>query len=159
MTMAKTLIPNKEWLITKNKTKLGSISKNKKGYKFFKKNLIVPFKTLEEVKVELGITNFDDVPNLKNNSSNDLIIYDYPCSNKPFDPVYNLKQKLPLFSKSAKSKSQYCAGYYIIKFRKGWVKSFCPKLITLERYPYHGPFKTEREMKDMLNSINKHESS
>ena len=63
--------------------------------------------------------------------------------------------KVPLFAKSAKSKSQYCAGYYVIKFRKGWVKSFCPKLITLERYPFHGPYKTEIEMKAMLNTVNK----
>jgi hypothetical protein len=69
--------------------------------------------------------------------------------------MYNVKKKLPLFAKSDKSKSQYCAGYYVIKFRKGWVKSFCPKLITLERYPFQGPFKTESEMKSTLNIVNK----
>ena len=84
-----------------------------------------------------------------------FFIYDYPCTSKPYVPVYNVKKKLPLYANSAKSKSQYCAGYYIIKFRKGWVKSFCPKLITLERYPYHGPFKTESEMRDQLNITNK----
>ena len=83
------------------------------------------------------------------------IIYGYPTSSRPYEPVYNVKKKLPLFAKSAKSKSQYCAGHYVIQFRKGWVKSFCPKLITLERYPYAGPFKTEAEMKAMLNSVNK----
>jgi hypothetical protein len=49
----------------------------------------------------------------------------------------------------------YCAGYYVIQFRKGWVKSFCPKLITLERYPYKGPFKTEEEMKTTLSQLSK----
>jgi len=48
--------------------------------------------------------------------------------------------------------------FVVIKFRKGWVKSFCPKLITLERYPYFGPFKTENEMKITLNNMNKHDS-
>ena len=43
----------------------------------------------------------------------------------------------------------------VIKFRKGWVKSFCPKLITLERYPFQGPFKTELEMRSILNSVSK----
>jgi hypothetical protein len=69
--------------------------------------------------------------------------------------VYNVRKKLPLFAKSDKSKSQYCAGYYVIKFRKGWVKSLCPKLITLERNNYYGPFKTENEMKIVLNTVNK----
>jgi hypothetical protein len=40
--------------------------------------------------------------------------------------------------------------WYSIKFDKGWVKSFCPKAITIERYPYKGPFKSELEMKTVL---------
>ena len=68
--------------------------------------------------------------------------------------MWDLKKKLPLFTKSEKSKSVYCAGYYIIKFNKGWVKSFCPKLITIERYDYKGPFKTEIEMRQQLSIEN-----
>jgi hypothetical protein len=82
-------------------------------------------------------------------------IYEFPCSSKPYNPVYDVRQRLPIYSKSDKSKSQYCAGYYVIKFRKGWVKSFCPKLITLERYPNQGPFKTEIEMKQVLSSMSR----
>jgi len=59
-----------------------------------------------------------------------------------------------LFTKSPKSKSLYCAGYFIIRFEKGWVKSFCPKLITLERYEYKGPFKTNLEMRTELSKAN-----
>lgn len=69
--------------------------------------------------------------------------------------MFDVKRHLPLFTKSNKSKSVYCAGYYIIKFDKGWVKSFCPKLITVERYQYEGPFKTELEMKQRLNNANR----
>ena len=65
--------------------------------------------------------------------------------------MYDIKRKLPLFTKSEKSKSLYCAGYYIVRFEKGWVKSFCPKLITVERYETRGPFKTEFDMKSELN--------
>jgi hypothetical protein len=68
--------------------------------------------------------------------------------------MYDVKRKLPLFTKSSKSKSLYCAGYYTIKFEKGWVKSFCPKLITIERYEYRGPFKTELEMRTELSRVN-----
>jgi hypothetical protein len=48
----------------------------------------------------------------------------------------------------------YCAGYYIIHFDKGWVKSFCPKLITVERYETKGPFKTDLEMRTALSKAN-----
>jgi len=79
------------------------------------------------------------------------IVYGFPTSVNPYNTMYDVKRKLPLFTKSEKSKSAYCAGYYIIRFDKGWVKSFCPKLITVERYETRGPFKTELEMRQELS--------
>jgi hypothetical protein len=160
MSTAKILIPNKEWLITDDHKKVGSISKEKKGYNVLRRGQSVPFKSLAEIKEKLGIALFEEsVKRARSQSSENLVIYDFPCSNRPYEPVYDVKKKLPLFAKSSKSKSQYCAGYYVIRFRKGWVKSFCPKLITLERYPYYGPFKTENEMKFQLTKIVKHEAA
>ena len=83
------------------------------------------------------------------------MVHDMPTSCIPFNPIYDVKRKLPMFSKSNKSKSLYCAGYFIIRFEKGWVKSFCPKLITIERYESKGPFKTEIEMRTELSRANK----
>lgn len=158
MSTAKILIPNKEWLVTENEHKLGTISKEKKGYSFLRKGKSVTFKSLSEIKETLGIIAFEEsIRKSISNSHDNYAIYDFPCNDKPFDPIYSLKQRLPIFSKGAKSKSKFCAGYYLIKFRAGWKKSFCPKLITLERYPYHGPFKTDEEVKSQLIKINKHE--
>jgi hypothetical protein len=81
-------------------------------------------------------------------------VHGFPTSCIPYNPVYDVKRKLPLFTKSEKSKSLYAAGYYIIKFEKGWVKSFCPKLITIERYESKGPFKTELVMRTELSKAN-----
>jgi hypothetical protein len=67
--------------------------------------------------------------------------------------MYDVRRKIPLFTKSEKSKSVYCAGYYVVKFDKGWVKSFCPKLITLERNDFKGPFKTELEAREELGRV------
>ena len=155
---AKVLIPEKEWLIKDQNNKIGSISKVKKGYLFLRKGKSMPFQNLSDLKSQLGIALFESgISKVKSTQieSKNYVIYDYPCSSKPYEPVYSVKEKLPLYAKSDKSKSQYCAGYYVIQFRKGWVKSFCPKLITLQRYPYHGPFKTEAEMKATLNNNNK----
>ena len=159
MNTAKVLIPNKEWVVTEDSKKVGAITKDKKGYHFIHKGKAVGFKTLSELKTQLGIELFEESIRKKTQESTDknYIIYDFPCSSKPYDSVYSVKERLPLFAKSSKSKSRYCAGYYVIKFRKGWVKSFCPKLITLQRYPYYGPFKTETEMKTALNNANKYE--
>ena len=154
--ISKVVIPNKEWIIEDHGQKIGSVAKLKKGYEFFRRGQKINFKDLKALTDEFGVTlaegkkphNFEIEPV-------SYKIYEFPCSSKPFEAVYNVKKKLPLFAKSAKSKSQYCAGYYVIKFRKGWVKSFCPKMITLERYQFCGPYKTEIEMKAMLNTVNK----
>ena len=82
-------------------------------------------------------------------------VHGYSTSTKPHNSMFDIKKKLPLFTKSKDSKSLYCAGYYTIRFDKGWVKSFCPKLITLQRYDYKGPFKTEMEMRSMLSKVSK----
>lgn len=155
---AKVLIPEKEWLIQSNDQKIASVSKHKKGYLVMQKGQSVPFKSLAEIKSQFGIDIFEGkIKKIKSDIATDknYVIYDFPCSSRPYEPVYSIKQKLPLFAKSVKSKSLYCAGYYIIRFKKRWARSFCPKLITLERYPYQGPFKTEQEMKIILNTMNK----
>ena len=154
--ISKILIPNKEWIIEDHGEKIGSIAKSKKGYSFLRKGQKISFKSVNEITEELGIALVGSTPAIqKVEDAVQYNIYNYPCSSKPYEPVYNIKKKLPLFAKSSKSKSQYCAGYYVIKFRKGWVKSFCPKLITLERYPYYGPYKTDVEMRAVLNTVNK----
>lgn len=81
-------------------------------------------------------------------------VHGFPTSCVPYNPVYDVVRKLPLFTKSEKSKSLYAAGYYIIRFEKGWVKSFCPKLITIERYESKGPFKTDIVMRTELSKAN-----
>ena len=85
---------------------------------------------------------------------NEKYVHGMPTSCTPYNPIYDVQRKLPMFSKSNKSKSLYCAGYFIIRFNKGWVKSFCPKLITIERYKNKGPFKTEIEMRTELSRVN-----
>jgi len=156
-TKAKVLVPNQVWIVEDHGTKLGTLNKEKKGYAFFRNGVKTKLHDLSEVKAQFGSDLFrENVESIKSVKTNDSkYIYDYPCSSKPYNPVYNIKKRLPIYAKSSKSKSLYCAGYYVIQFKKGWVKSFCPKLITLERYPFQGPFKTESEMKTVLNQVNK----
>ncbi len=154
--ISKVIVPNIEWIIEDQGQKIGSVVKIKKGYDFFRHGQKINFKDIAEITQKFGANLFEEKKTLKFEIEPiSYKIYDFPCGSKPFGAVYNVKKKLPLFAKSDKSKSQYCAGYYVIKFRKGWVKSFCPKLITLERYQFHGPYNTETAMKVMLTTVNK----
>ena len=83
---------------------------------------------------------------------------------KTFDFNEKLDDKIAkplaeIYSKTPKSKSLFCAGYYIICFEKGWRKAYCPKLITLQRYPFKGPIKTKLEMQQVLNNAIKEQNT
>ena len=81
-------------------------------------------------------------------------IHGYPVNVKPWNILYDVKHKFPIYTKTNKSKSYFCAGYYIIKFNAAWVKAYCPKFITLNRYQYQGPYKTKFEMQEQLRIAN-----
>ena len=151
----KVLIPNKEWLIQLGDEKIGTLEKSKLGYTFWKHGEKFSVKDISQINHLFGINISLPALSIEKIDNAKFSIYDFPCKSKPFKPVYNVKKRLPLFTKSDKSNSQYCAGYYVIQFRTGWVKSFCPKLITVERNNFQGPYKTENEVKQILNNLNK----
>ena len=150
---AKEILKNKFWIVESQGEKLGTISlSEEKKYMLSEATGTRFFKNINQLKrqlnAEISWTSKEDI------TENSKEVYNYPTSCTPFNPMYDVKRNLPLFTKSNKSKSLYCAGYYIVKFDKGWVKSFCPKLITIERYESTGPFKTEIEMRTELSKAN-----
>lgn len=154
---AKAVIDGKFWIVEKDDQKVGILKYNdQKKYVFSSQNTVTTFKNKTELFEEFGSDFFSKVKTTDFMiNSEPHSIQGYPTSCSPFNPMFDVKRHLPLFTKSDKSKCMYCAGYYIIKFEKGWVRSFCPKLITLDRYEYEGPFKTELEMKNKLSHVTK----
>jgi hypothetical protein len=151
---AKPIVDGKFWIVEQDEHKVGVLKLNEqKKYVFSSKDTVTVFDNKKKLFETFG-SNFFVVKKKEEQivTEFDKDIQGYPASTTPYNPMFDVKRHLPLFTKSNKSKSVYCAGYYIIKFDKGWVKSFCPKLITIERYQYEGPFKTELEMKNRLNN-------
>jgi hypothetical protein len=150
---AKPIVDGKFWIVEENGVKIGTLHKKENnrfmlsasdGSSFFGKR--------EELIKAFGKDFFSSKIKTTISQDENCDVYGYPTSCHPFNPMFNVQKRLPLFTKSQASKSLYCAGYYIIRFNKGWVKSFCPKLITIERYENKGPFKTELEMKQVLSN-------
>jgi hypothetical protein len=79
--------------------------------------------------------------------------YPDPFAIEEGHPDYN--PDLPLYSKIERNSVYYSAGYYCINFEKGWKQANSPKLATLEKYGYEGPYKTELEMRQRLRFLNK----
>lgn len=73
-------------------------------------------------------------------------VFGYPALDQE---LFNKQEidNLPCFTKTERSKVFVAAGYYGICFDNGgWMSSFCPKAVTLQKYPYIGPFKSETDM-------------
>ena len=131
------------------KTRASLTAFNKRTDRYF-------YERLSRKKNEQEIKNFFIAKIIKEaDNAEPNEVHGYATSAAPHNSMFDVKRKLPLFTKSSDSKSLYCAGYYVIRFDKGWVKSFCPKAITLQRYEYQGPFKTEIEMKQVLSNVSK----
>jgi hypothetical protein len=148
---AKPIIDGKFWIVEQDGVKVGLLHKKENNkYTFSNKEGEAVFNKKDELVKQFGVDFFlvSEKTTVAHAEVRD--VYGYPTSSRPYNPLFNVQKRLPLFTKSPASKSLYCAGHYIIKFDKGWVKSTCPKLITIERYEYKGPFKTELEMKHVL---------
>ena len=149
---AKPVLKDKFWIVEQDEERIGTISLNDDRYMFSNQSETCFFDNKRQMKKKFGVDIIwtDITPSDTNHSKVNHTVHGFPTSVTPYNTMYDVKRKLPLFTKSDKSKSAYCAGYYIIRFDKAWTKSFCPKLITLDRYENKGPFKTELEMREEL---------
>lgn len=153
---AKPIIENKFWIVEENGEKVATLRKNDDDrFVMSNEDGVKVYDNKESLTKQFGKNFFiaKIVKEAENAEPNE--VHGYTTSTTPHNAMFDIKRKLPLFTKSGDSKSLYCAGYYVIKFDKGWVKSHCPKLITLQRYSYQGPFKTEIEMKQVLSNVSK----
>jgi len=150
---AKEIVKDKFWIVENDGVRVGTLSISEDQYMLSSKDGTRFFKNTKQLQ-----KNFDARINWTELEITEVVskeVNGFATSCTPYNSMFDVKRKLPLFTKSEKSKSLYCAGYYIIRFDKGWVKSFCPKLITVERYETKGPFKTELEMRQELSRANK----
>jgi hypothetical protein len=153
---AKPIIQDKFWIVEKDGTKFATLRKDEENRFVMSNQLgIQIYNNKESLTKQFGKDFFVAKIIKESTDANPNEVHGYATSASPHNSMFDIKRKLPLFTKSGDSKSLYCAGYYVIHFDKGWVKSFCPKLITLQRYEYKGPFKTEIEMKQVLANVSK----
>jgi hypothetical protein len=157
MLLAKQIIKNKFWIVENHGKKIATIQTidetggavyvqdQERSYfpsvKLLGKNHNIVFDKQKKI----------EKPPIKQNMYD---VYGYPSSFKPYNLLYDVRKKLPIFTKTDKSKSYFCSGYYLIKFSTVWTKAFCPKLITLQRYEFVGPFETKEETTEQARVLN-----
>ena len=150
---AKTIVENKFWILEEDDgAKVGTVSVKNNVVTAIIKDKSHSFSNLEELSSQYNVSFAKRAKPTKTEITNE--VYEFPTAHTPHNALWHVDRKLPIYTKTSKSNSYHCAGYYIIRFEHGWVKSFSPKLITLQRYTFKGPFKTKFEMMEQLRLHN-----
>jgi len=160
MTIQLKEITDNSWLVMteKEQEKIGLLIANKSGsYLLLTSNGKLQFANDKEVTEFFEEDVFSNVMIPALAVETDFFVKGFPVDfNNPFEAdAEDGVSDLPLYTKTKNSKVYHCAGYYCVKFPKGWTNSFSPKLSTLQRYEYVGPLKTEMEMKTNLSILKK----
>lgn len=144
---ATVVVKNKFWIVEKDGEKVATIQALEDGVVWVEGPQREKYPTIKMLKDK---HNVEIVKSTKTKASKEHEVNGYPASCKPYNALYNVTQRLPIYSKEAKSKSFYCAGYYLVKINNNWTRAYCPKLITLQRYEFKGPFHTKEEQESKL---------
>lgn len=144
MIVAKTVIKDKFWILQKDDAKIGNIEAlqdGQDGYSIRINDSITRVKNISTIRQDAGFA-FDAPPVINKKTRSDSV-HGYVAGTRTFNGMWDVRNKLPLFTKSKNSKSWYAAGWYQLKQKKNWEVVHNPKLISLQRYPYKGPFHTK----------------
>ena len=144
--IAKPIIDKRFWVLQEDNNKVGNIEAVDGGYQVKINNQVVAeYKTIKLVERNIDIQFEAAVKQEKKKRSSVTEVHGYPTAGRAFNPMWDVPQKLPVYTKSNKSKSWHAAGWYTVKKGRHWAAMQDPKLILLQRYPYQGPYHTKEE--------------
>jgi len=138
MLVANEVIAGKYWIVnTSDGRKVGTLRSVDTGFEFFDSRT-------NETSIFESMADFN-VAQREEVQDTNVLVNGYPSGVST--PVAVEHDTLPAFKKSPTSKQLFVAGYYIVKFTgMGWQWAFAPRLATVDKYDYRGPFLTEWEM-------------
>ena len=146
------VVKNKFWIVKRDGEKIATIQAvDEGGFVFVDQNKRQPYASVNSLKNKLNIV-FDRPQKSKQSPVTE--VYGYTTSGRAYNCLYDVSKRLPIYTKNAKSKSFFCAGHYAIRFNNAWTKAFCPKLITLQRYEFIGPYYTKLELDQAVENYN-----
>ena len=149
--VAKPVIKNECWIVESDGRKVAAILGSPMGVTLVAGKKRERFPDLKNLSKKYNIKVGKATS--KKQVTKDTDVYGYPCSTaRAHNVLWDVQKKLPIFTKTAKSKSFFCAGHYLIKLDDStWTHQFCPKTIILGRHEFIGPYKSEEEAKCQSN--------
>jgi hypothetical protein len=151
--IAKPVVNNQYWIVTDGKHKVGNVLATGSGFEvkignekkeYPNTKLIATKEHIEFVKPIKGV----------HKENNPYSVYPTGKS-KVFNSILDVKRKIHVFTKTAKSKCFHAAGWFVIRQGTELSTVLCPKYIFVQRYDCFGPFETETEANDIKDMINR----
>jgi hypothetical protein len=144
------IVKNKFWIVEKNGQKVATIQNTDDGVVWVDSLHREKYPTIKMLTHKHNVEFVKPV--VKKKTAQPQEVNGFPAEGKIFNALYDVSKHLPIYTKEDKSKSFFCAGYYLVRLNNSWTRAFCPKLITLQRYEFLGPFATEQAQTDALRS-------
>jgi hypothetical protein len=144
--IAKPVVKNKFWIVEDHGEKIATIQAVEDGSFVYVHN--DGREHFPSVRVLSKKYNIKFSAAKQSKAKVDQTVYGYPTEGRAYNQVFDVQRQLPVYTKTPKSRSCFCAGHYLVNTNGNWNVQFCPKNITLNRYEYLGPFKTEQEAKN-----------
>lgn len=144
--IAKPIVDKQFWILQEDNNKVGNIEACDGGYQIKINNQVVAqYKTIKMLERNVDI-HFETLPKVEKKKRTSVTeVHGYPTAGRIYNPMWDVPQKLPVYTKTRKSKSWYAAGWYTVKKGRHWAVMQDPKLILLQRYSYQGPYHTRDE--------------
>lgn len=145
--IAKPIIDKQFWILQRDNEKVGNIEACAGGYQVKINDQVAQFKTIRLAASAINI-KFEPAVRVPQTKRITDAVHGYPVAGRAYNPMWDVPQQLPIYTKSAKSKSWFAAGWYNVRRGRNWRTVLAPKLIVIQRYPYQGPFLTQEEAHD-----------
>jgi hypothetical protein len=137
---AKPIIKDQFWILKRGDRKVGEINLRNEIFDVKIDNQQTSIHTISNLREKFGIEIDTSVnPEVGEKILNS--VHGYPADGEVNEPMWDLQNNLPLYTKQDNSKSLYSAGWYNVNIKGKNKLMFCPKLIILQRNHYDGPFK------------------
>jgi hypothetical protein len=141
------VVDKQYWILKDNDRKVGNVEACAGGFQVKINNQIAQYKTIKMVEQRVNI-HFEPLTTHVKTKTPSNLVHGYPVSGRVYNPMWNVSQHLPVYTKTNKSKSWFAAGWYNVKKGRHWKVMQSPKLIVLQRYPYQGPYYSEQQAHD-----------
>lgn len=138
MIKAKTVVPDRYWILRDDQKKIGNIESDGTGYTVSINGASAKYTTLSMIQQRVPI----DFELLEQAAVADTQceVHGYSTTAPAHNAIFDVKHQLPLWTLEPCSRSWYAAGWYQVRLQRNWKIIHCPKLIMLQRYDYQGPY-------------------